>query len=592
MLANKALTNHESYRQEQAIIEAISNDVPLNWQSVQALDPSLFSKDINKKIISVLKEYWGSPTEKQPRASILSGELEDLLIKDGLSKDDAKRAADDFENIGSGKNPSVETIASALRAFSIDTSKNSLLHVVNGSNDYTNAHMHLVSLCRDSDGNGELCDINDHAVALFNVNHSVVKHGSKTLICEKTEDHKGNKIFEFSHVQQVRSFNSNLMYSYNAGEKIKTVNLFDLWMKSPNRKSHYGIAFDPSERTPNTFLNLWEGFAVDEIEGEELLERIKYHLRHVICDGDDFNYGYLLAWMAQIIQQPHIKTGVMIALRSDERGTGKSTVSILLERMLGQHAIRIQDSKHLTGSFNHHLANKIFVTIEEAFWSGSDKDAGKLRTMVTESTMTIEAKGKDVIEIDSYHRFLMCTNNEWTVPATKDERRYFVLDVPPTKRGDVDYFDALHKDIQNDDCISQFFNFLKNYDISKYDLRKAPATKALQEQIEQSMKYHESWLQDLLDRGYVYGTGRNHSLESDYAQIPKDDFFNDYIRYCDSLSLTSYQRIKPAELGKYIKKVLKPAETRPSINGQRKPCYQLKELHELKEMFNAYYQYT
>ncbi|MFA0143749.1 primase-helicase family protein, partial [Vibrio kanaloae] len=148
--------------------------------------------------------------------------------------------------------------------------------------------------------------------------------------------------------------------------------------------------------------------------------------------------------------------------------------------------MRIQDSKHLLGSFNSHLANKLFVTIEEAFWSGSNKDAGKFRTLITDNTMTIEAKGKDAIEVDSYHRYLMCTNNDWAVPAHQQERRFFVLEVSDCKKQDNEYFRALHNDIDSPEAIGQFFNFLKRYEISTYNLHKAPMTDALQADLLQS----------------------------------------------------------------------------------------------------------
>lgn len=236
------------------------------------------------------------------------------------------------------------------------------------------------------------------------------------------------------------------------------------------------------------------------------------------------------------------------------------------------------------------------MTVEEAFWSGSDKDAGKLRTMVTESTMTLEAKGRDAIEIDSYHRFLMCTNNEWTVPATKDERRYFVLDVSDERRGDKGYFDALYKDINDHECIAQFFTFLQNYDISQFNLRKAPATKALQEQIKQSMKPHEKFIESLLEDGQIETKYFNQPIDLETLAgcqlVPKSDLYDAYIKYCEKLSTTGYQRINDKVFGKYVKDVLKPSDTRPNINGTKVTCYSFKPLAELQELFDKYYQYT
>lgn len=155
-----------------------------------------------------------------------------------------------------------------------------------------------------------------------------------------------------------------------------------------------------------------------------------------------------------------------MVLKSEARGTGKSTVSLLIEKLLGQHAIRIQDGKHLLGAFNNHLANKLFVTIEEDFWSVSSKDA---------------------VEVDSYHRFMMCTNNDWAVPQTRDERRFFVLEVSEEKMQDKDYFSNLYKANNSEQAIGQLFNFLTNYNIDSYSLNKAPKTAEIDQQILESL---------------------------------------------------------------------------------------------------------
>ncbi len=104
------------------------------------------------------------------------------------------------------------------------------------------------------------------------------------------------------------------------------------------------------------------------------------------------------------------------------------------------------------------------MTIEDVFWSGSAKDAGKLRILITESTVTIEAKGKNAIEVDSFHRFMMCINNDRAVPQTKDERRFYILEVSEEKTGFV-VFSELYETINSDEAMGQLFNFLKNYDI-------------------------------------------------------------------------------------------------------------------------------
>lgn len=437
-----------------------------------------------------------------------------------------------------------------------------------------------------------LTDSKQHVIDTFNLTHSIVQQGGKVWVCERETDHKANTGYTFSAVPQKRQLYANLNFPYINEQSIpKQVNCFDLWMKDLNRNSFQGVVFDPSSKADKRFLNMWSGFEVEAEAGDDKLDRIMWHLLHVICNSNQEHFHYLLAWMAQIIQKPERKSGVCVVLKSEARGTGKSTVSVLMEKLLGQYAMRVQDSKHLLGAFNSHLANKLFVTIEEAFWSGNSKDAGKFRTLITDSTITIEAKGKDAIEIDSYHRFLMCTNNRWAVPAHQQERRFFVLEVSDCKQQNRDYFRELYTDIESPETIGQLFHFLKQYDTTPFNLHKAPMTEALQAQIMESLPSEAEWFQKVLDDGCIVD-GTSYELDRT-STIPKQSFFTSYIAYCDDMKIHGYERKTSKALGKYLKQTLGVVcdGGKSTEAGQRLNCYRTKPLDEMQRLFEQHYQY-
>lgn len=438
-----------------------------------------------------------------------------------------------------------------------------------------------------------LDDSKQHIIDTFNLTHSIVQQGGKVWVCERETDHKDNTGYTFSAVPQKRQLYANLNFPYlNDQNQVKQYNCFELWMKAGSRNTFQGVVFDPSNRTGSRFLNMWSGFEIEAVEGDNKLDRIMWHLLHVICNGNQDHFHYLLGWMAQIIQRPEKKTGVCVVLKSEGRGTGKSTVSVLMEKLLGQYAMRIQDSKHLLGAFNSHLANKLFVTVEEAFWSGSNKDAGKFRTLITDSSITLEAKGKDAIEVDSYHRYLMCTNNDWAVPAHQQERRFFVLEVSDCKQQDKEYFKDLYIDINSPEAMGQLFSFLEQYDTTPFNLYKAPMTEALQAQIMESLPSEAEWFQKLLDDGELSDGHKTQILESG-ATIPKQSFFNSYIAYCDDMRISGYERRTPKALGKYLKQTLGVVLDGGKVEeaGQRLNCYKTKPLSEMQRLFEQHYQY-
>ncbi|MCG9632269.1 DUF5906 domain-containing protein [Vibrio sp. Isolate30] len=588
-MAKTSRKKDESYRLEKALADAICHEMPISFGDAENIDVSRIGNETNKRIISTFKELYQTPTT-QPSNKQIADDIHCSMVQAGYSATDADKEADAVESLtGRKREPNVSLVADAINYLTTDTTKPTYLHLVS-KEESPLAYDVLIDLCRKATDE-ELDEHREQIVNTFNASHSVVKHGSKTLVCEKSTDYKGNVSYEFTQEHQKRGFYANLNFTYMAEDKIKKANCFDLWMKDIDRKTYHGVVFDPSNRAGGRFLNMWSGFAVDAVEGDDKLDRIMWHLLHIICNGDNEHFKYLLAWMAHIVQKPEKKSGVCVVLKSEARGTGKSTVSILLEKLLGQHAMRVQDGKHLLGAFNSHLANKLFVTIEEAFWSGSAKDAGKLRTLITESTVTIEAKGKDAIEVDSYHRFMMCTNNDWAVPQTQDERRFFVLEVSEEKKQDKQYFSELYQDIESGEVMGQLFNFLKTYDIEPYNLSKAPKTDATQQQIMESLPSEAVWLKSVLDEGSLVDGNVCHDLDS-VKVIPKKSFFNSYTEYCDRMSLQSYDRCNDIKLGTYLKRVVGLLDGgKKSINGERPNCYRTKPLEEMERLFNEHYEY-
>ena len=48
--------------------------------------------------------------------------------------------------------------------------------------------------------------------------------------------------------------------------------------------------------------------------------------------------------------------------------------------------------------------------------------------------MLLERKGVDAVTVANHLRLLVTSNASWTVPASQDERRFFVLDVTNDKQ--------------------------------------------------------------------------------------------------------------------------------------------------------------
>ncbi len=174
---------------------------------------------------------------------------------------------------------------------------------------------------------------------------------------------------------------------------------------------------------------------------------MRAHVRDVICGGDDGPYGYVMGWMARCVQKPGKQGEVALVLRG-KKGTGKGAFARDFGRLFGQHFIHVTNSKHLVGNFNAHLEDAVVVFADEAFWAGDKRDEGVLKALVTEPTITIEAKHRNARAAKNVTHLIVASNSDWAVPASGAERRYCVLDVSDAHLQDHAYFQALAEPIQ------------------------------------------------------------------------------------------------------------------------------------------------
>lgn len=332
----------------------------------------------------------------------------------------------------------------------------------------------------------------DRATARMNERHAVVRHGAKTWIADFTGDQ-----IELGPVEGLHALYANDLVP--AGAKGAMVPVSKHWITSPGRRTYHSIVFDPSGSATESALNLYSGFAVQpDLKGS--CERIVAHVRDVIAAGNEAHFRYVIGWLADLVQNPGRKPGVALVLRGG-KGVGKDTLAEIMGRIIGRkHVAHIIRADDLTGRFNAPFATALLVHVEEAFWSGDVSKKGTLQALITARTQPIERKGVDRIEVDSFLRVLMTTNDEWAVPASEDERRYVVFDVAATHQRDPEWFGPLYQEIDGNGPAA-FLHYLLSVDLAGFDVRDVPQTEALRDQKIASLRGVPRWWFEVLEKG-------------------------------------------------------------------------------------------
>ena len=284
-----------------------------------------------------------------------------------------------------------------------------------------------------------------------------------------------------------------------------------------------GIVFAPGEEVPG-HLNLDKGFAVESKKGD--CSRFLEHVRNNICKGDEEISDYLFAWMADCVQNRSRRPGIAVVLRG-RLGTGKGVLCSQFGALFGPHFIHVSQPSHLTGNFNSHLKDKLVVYADEAFWAGDKKAEGVLKAMITEDTIQIEMKGKDVLTFRNHIRLLISSNHEWVVPAGNEERRFCVIDVGEARIQDRAYFGGII-DQMDSGGREALLHYLLEYDLAGTNLGSPPRTEALRDQKEHSASPVQNWWFERLMDGYTTSDGtewkpdmRTDTLYEDYCEVSK-----------------------------------------------------------------------
>jgi len=301
----------------------------------------------------------------------------------------------------------------------------------------------------------------------------------------------------FSGVPDFRNYYSNIKIKVETEEGTFYEPITKVWLSSPDRRQYQGIVFSPGQDVPG-FYNLYQGLAIEPRQGDWSLMR--NHIWNVIASQNEEIFHYLIAWMAQLVQDPggnKIETSIVLRGR---QGVGKGCFISQFGKIFGSNFLHITHSSHLVSRFNSHLKSALLVFADEVLWGGDRAAEGIIRGMITEPFFMCEAKGRDAFPVKNHVHLMLASNHDWLVPAGLEERRFVVIDVNDTHMQDRDYFSALFDQMNNGGREAMLHELLE-VDLDCVNLKKIPSTEALFDQKVRTMPTAEKFWLERLQKG-------------------------------------------------------------------------------------------
>lgn len=301
--------------------------------------------------------------------------------------------------------------------------------------------------------------------------------------------------------QQFKCAYEHLIYEkFDKNEKIIKANFIADWMNNnPNIRTYDDVGVYPNESDcPSNIYNMWRPFEMENITEYEYkqseLNIILNHIR-ILCDNDDNVYQYFVSWIAQMIQYPSVKT-ICPTLISGE-GAGKGTLLKLFAKMLGQAKVyeTTSPSRDVWGDFNGRMCNTFLVNFNELSKKETLECEGRIKGLITDPQLTINNKGVNQFEINSFHRFIITTNNHEPINTKKGDRRQLVIRSSDEKCGDKEYFKMLHEILEDTDVVKTCYEYFKSIpDMDSFNLLTIPVTEHQEVLKELGECVIETWL--------------------------------------------------------------------------------------------------
>jgi hypothetical protein len=268
--------------------------------------------------------------------------------------------------------------------------------------------------------------------------------------------HIGTDVYGQTDIRKYCKDDIALLYcdkwvSWGAGQGKERKQLGAWWVSCAGRKVYGQLFFDPGlPQEHNGNLNLYEGMQVEAEKGSWRL--MKRHIWRILCKKDKAKFKYIMRWLAWCVQNPDKPAEAAVVLKG-KKGGGKGILPTQFVEIFGnnKHGLAISSSDQLVGRFTAHLCNTVFLLADEAYFPGDKRAEGKLKQLISERWVPSEAKFEDLksaknclhVLINRYSwtssigivgrhhsvRSLMCRNEDWVVPTTGNERRFFICDI-------------------------------------------------------------------------------------------------------------------------------------------------------------------
>lgn len=208
-------------------------------------------------------------------------------------------------------------------------------------------------------------------------------------------------------------------------------------------KKYHGFVCVPDNvnhiRKVGYYYNIYYPLEHKLVEGD--WSTIKVFLEHIFGEQLDIGLDYLTILFKIPIQKLPI-----LCLVSSQRSTGKTTFLKFLKAIYNYNLVFISNDL-LNGRFNSFLDGKLLAVLDEGLLNTKEVTE-KLKNLSTADFISLEAKGRDPVEVETFTKIIICSNNEDNFIVVDDQsERFWVRKINPILQEDTNILDKMKSEI-------------------------------------------------------------------------------------------------------------------------------------------------
>lgn len=369
---------------------------------------------------------------------------------------------------------------------------------------------------------------------IFELSHCKIINRSIFLLIIKNENGEFKEYKFLTESKLVTSYKNISYTEYIKGRPVLK-SCINTWLMDNNQLSYDDIGcYPPPLQCPSNIFNSWTPFRVENLKAENPPPDIDVKIKHIedyilnLCSFDQTTYDYLIRWVAQMLLYPAVKTIVPTII--SKQGSGKGNFIELLRKLMGSYKVLETPTpdRDVWGNFNSVMVNAFLVNCDELSKKQQENADGLIKSLITNSVITINQKGVDAFQVASFHRFLMTTNKEFCINTSDDDRRNFIIrgnDSRCKKTAENKDYHTAFRDYINDDVVIRLFyeKICKLDKLEEFHTEPIPKTEYHQEFIKSSRPIHEQFLE--------YFTEKN--IQESAVTISSTNYYTMFVYWTD-----------------------------------------------------------